>query len=145
MTAPPFETTLHIRDHCLCLHTHRAARRLARRFDEALRSFGLTHGQFSLLNGLNRPSPPLIRDVAQLLAMDRTTLTASLKPLQRRGLVRVSPDPNDRRGRRLELTPAGASTLAAAVPIWQAEHARVEQAMPPGAAGLLRAGLASVG
>ena len=62
MQPVPFETTLHIRDHCLCLHTQRAARRLARRFDEALRPFGLTHGQFSMMNGLNRPAPPLMRE-----------------------------------------------------------------------------------
>ena len=53
----PFETTLHVRDTCLCLHAQRAARRVARRFDEALRRFELTSGQFSLLMSLNRPVP----------------------------------------------------------------------------------------
>ncbi len=85
--APPYETTLYIRDHCLCLHAQRAARALARRFDRAFRPFGLTNGQFSLLMALNRPEPPAMGAVADLLAMDRTTLTAALKPLERRGLV----------------------------------------------------------
>ena len=83
------ETTLEIRDHCLCLHAQRAARALARRFDAAFRPLGLTSGQFSLLNALNRPEPPAMGAVAAVLAMDRTTLTAALKPLERRGLVRV--------------------------------------------------------
>src|ERR1700756_4456773 len=103
----PFETTLRVRDCCLCLHVQRAARALARRFDEALRPIGLTNGQFSLLMSLNRPQPPPIAPVASLLGMDRTTLTAALKPLQRRGLLEVLTDPADRRGRRLKLTMKG--------------------------------------
>src|ERR1700681_314895 len=100
-----FDTTLLVRDTCLCLHVQRAARALARRFDDALRPLGLTNGQFSLLMSLNRPEPPAMAGVASLLAMDRTTLTAALKPLERRGLVRVTADPADRRSRLMALTP----------------------------------------
>src|ERR1700753_2948745 len=110
-----YETTLLVRDCCLCLHVQRAARALARRFDEALRPFELTNGQFSLLMSLNRPEPPSMRPVAALLAMDRTTLTAALKPLEQRGLVKISPDPADRRSRILLLTAKGAGLLARAV------------------------------
>ena len=91
-----------VRDACLCLHVQRAARALARRFDEALRPLDLTNGQFSLLMSLNRPEPPSIGSVATLLAMDRTTLTAALKPLERRGLVKVAVDKEDRRSRLLD-------------------------------------------
>src|ERR1051326_7911471 len=101
--AVTYETTLLVRDCCLCLHVQRAARALARRFDEALRPLSLTNGQFSLLMSLNRPSPPSMAPVAALLAMDRTTLTAALKLLERRGLTTIAPDPEDRRGRRLSL------------------------------------------
>src|SRR5258707_307145 len=83
----PFEIPVKVRDTCLCLHLQRAARAVARRFDEALRPLGLTSGQFSLLMSLNRAEPPTLRHVAAVLAMDRTTLTATLKPLERRGLV----------------------------------------------------------
>src|SRR3954454_18192864 len=93
---PPYKTTLMVRDCCLCLHVQRAARALARRFDEELRPFELTNGQFSLLMSLNRPEPPAMGPVASLLAMDRTTLTAALKPLERRGLLKIKSDPNDR-------------------------------------------------
>ena len=144
MQTVPFETTLHIRDHCLCLYTQRAARRLARRFDEALRPFGLTHGQFSMMNGLNRPSPPLMRDLADLLAMDRTTLTAALKPLERRGLVVVTQDDQDRRGRRIALTPSGVAALAQAVPVWRAVHGQIDAGLPGGSAAALRQGLAAL-
>ena len=64
--------------------------------------------------------------VASLLAMDRTTLTAALKPLERRGLVRVEKDPNDRRSRILILTDKGRILLARAVPIWQRTHEEIE-------------------
>lgn len=124
--AVPFATTLLVRDTCLCLHLQRAARALARRFDMALRPVGLTNGQFSLLMSLNRPLPPPMRAVASLLAMDRTTLTAALKPLERRGLVSIAPDPADRRGRLLALTPDGMALLLRAVPIWESTHAAVE-------------------
>ena len=75
---------------------------------------------------LNRAEPPTIRSVAELLAMDRTTLTANLKPLERRGLVQVKTDPADRRSRRLVLTPAGRKLLATAVPIWRDTHAALD-------------------
>jgi len=79
--------------------------------------------------------------VAQLLAMDRTTLTAALKPLERRGLVKVSPDPADRRSRVLQLTGKGRSLLARALPVWQSTHDDVEQLMPDQAPEELRRGL----
>ena len=122
----PYELTLYVRDHCLCMHVRRAARALARRCDDALRPVGLTNGQFSLLMSLNRPSPPTMGDVATLLAMDRTTLTANVKPLERRGLVEVIADGEDKRSRRLALTDAGRTALAAAVPIWTRVQAEVE-------------------
>ena len=139
----PFELTLHVRDHCLCMHVRRAARALARRYDEALRPAGLTNGQFSLMMSLNRPAPPAMGDVAALLAMDRATLTANLKPLERRGLVAVAMDSADKRSRRLSLTKAGRNVLAAAVPIWkcaQAENESLVQDIDPDRVrGVLRA------
>lgn len=122
----PFETTLLVRDTCLCLHVQRAARALARRFDDALRPVGLTNGQFSLMMSLNRPAPPSMKPVAELLAMDQTTLTAALKPLQRQGWVEIIVNPSDKRERLLQLTPEGKAILAAAIPIWEATHAMIE-------------------
>ena len=136
-----FATTILVRDTCLCLHLQRAARAVARRFDDVLRPLGLTNGQFSLLMSLNRPEPPTIGSVAALLAMDRTTLTASLKPLERRGLVQVAVDAADRRSRRLSLTAAGRALLAEALPLWQAEHAALDRRFAAGGEDRLRADL----
>jgi DNA-binding MarR family transcriptional regulator len=104
----------------------RAARALARRFDDAFRSLGLTNGQFSLMMSLNRPEPPGMAAVASLLAMDRTTLTAALKPLQRRSLLKITAHPTDGRARLLTLTSKGKRLLARAVPIWKSTHLAVE-------------------
>ncbi len=76
--------------------------------------------------------------VASLLAMDRTTLTAALKPLERRGLVKVSTDPADRRGRRLSLTRKGRTLLANAAPIWEEAHLKMEALLPDGDPDRLR-------
>lgn len=138
---PPYSATVRVRDACLCLHVQRAARGLARRFDEAFRPFGLTHGQFSLLMSLNRPAPARMADVAAVLAMDRTTLTAALKPLRRRRLASVAIDPEDRRSRRLALTGRGRALLAAALPIWEREHASLDTLLAPNSPDRLRADL----
>ena len=134
----PFAVTHKVRDTCLCLHLQRAARALARRFDEALRPFGLTSGQYSMMMSLNQPEPPSIGSIASLLSVDRTTLTAALKPLQRRGLVAVTVDANDRRSRRLKLTPVGRALLASAVPVWRRTHAKIESLVPRAGADRLR-------
>jgi DNA-binding MarR family transcriptional regulator len=123
----PLSATHLVRDSCLCLHVQRAARGLARRFYDVFRPLDLTHGQFSLLMSLNRPEPPTIGSVAALLAMDRTTLTAVLKPLERRKLVKVSVDKDDKRSRRLSITAAGRLLLAKAFPLWQETHAAIDQ------------------
>ncbi|WP_263410315.1 MarR family winged helix-turn-helix transcriptional regulator [Terriglobus tenax] len=136
----PFQTTIHVRDTCLCLHVQRAARALARRFDIALKPAGLTNGQFSLLMSLNRPKPASMASVAELLAMDRTTLTAALKPLERRGLVSSATNPSDRRSRLLTLTAEGHAALQKALPIWTRHHEEIEKKLASPKA--LRAALA---
>ena len=136
-----FDDACAVRDACICLHLQRAARAVARRFDTVLRPLGLTNGQFSLLMSLNRPDPAGLGSVATLLAMDRTTLTAALKPLERRGLVTVTVDPADRRGRHLALTPSGRALLAAALPIWTREQAAIDTGLGADRPERLRADL----
>lgn len=126
----PLSVTHEVYGRCLCLSVHRAARTLARRFDAALAPFGISHGQYSLMMSLNRPDAPRLGDAAAFLAMDRTTLTANLKPLERRGLVEIRPDPEDRRSRRLYLTRAGRALLKQAVPVWRTTHDAVDQIVP---------------
>ncbi|EUB95382.1 transcriptional regulator, MarR family [Rhizobium sp. CF080] len=140
----PFSTTLHVRDTCLCLHVQRAARALARRFDNAMKPIGLTNGQFSLMMSLNRPQPAPMGQVATLLAMDRTTLTAALKVLERRGLVETTVDPKDRRGKLLRLTNDGMTMLSAALPIWIRVHAEIDAELGEGGPEGLRATLGTI-
>jgi len=140
----PAATALHIRDTCLCLATQRAARALARRFDAALRPFGLTNGQFSLMVALNQPEPPALGRLARFLAMDPSTLTAAVKPLERRGLLRLIADIEDRRSRRIRITPAGVALLHQAIPVWRATHAALDAALGDGAADALRQGLGGI-
>lgn len=85
---------------------------------------------------LNRPKPAPMGQVAEFLAMDRTTLTAALKPLLRRKLVRIAADPGDRRSRLLALAPGGKKLLARAVPLWRAHHALLEKELSRPAEGL---------
>lgn len=134
----PFETTLMVRDCCLCLHMQRAARNLARIFDDVLRPLDLTNGQFSLLMSLNRPHPAAMKAISSLLAMDRTTLTAALKPLERRALVAIEQDPADKRSRLLKLTPSGQRLLAKAFPLWQQAHVEIEKQFSAGEVDQLR-------
>jgi DNA-binding MarR family transcriptional regulator len=138
---PTHATTLHVRDHCLCFAAQRAARALSRRFDEAFRPLGITSWQFSLLTSLNRPEPPTISLVAEQLGMDRTTLTANLKPLTTQGYVKIAVDKQDRRSRRLQITKVGVALLAQATPIWESEHAQVDSLLSETGGKQLRSGL----
>lgn len=140
----PRETVHHIRDTCLCLAAQRAARRLARRFDAVLKPFGLTNGQFSLMVALNQPEPPPIGRLAPFLGMDPSTLTAAVKPLARRGLLTVEPDPDDRRTRRLRIAPEGVALMRQAVEVWRTEHATLEAEMDADLSESLRQGLAGI-
>jgi DNA-binding MarR family transcriptional regulator len=140
----PFAVTLRVRDSCFCFALQRAARALARHFDQALKEAGLTNGQFSLLMALNRAEAPSIGALASSLAMDRSTLTANVKPLARRGLLRVVKDADDRRAKRLLLTPAGHAALAAALPHWRRAHADIERRLAPPASKRLRKTLAAL-
>ena len=146
----PFSTTLLVRDCCLCLHVQRAARVLARRFDTALKPVGLTNGQFSLLMSLNRPDMPgvpkaTVGSVAELLGMDRTTLTAAARVLYGRGLITVDAEVADKRSKVLRLTVEGRRVLAAAVPIWTRVHGEIERGLGDGEAKRLRKSLQVVG
>jgi len=94
-----------------------------------------------MLMSLNRPQPPPMAAVASLLAMDRTTLTAALKPLERRRLVTVAADPSDRRSRLMALTPKGMTLLTKAVPVWERVHREIEGLLPDGDPNLLRSNL----
>lgn len=105
-------------ENCVCLHMQSASRAIARHFDGALRPLGLTNWQFAVLLALHRAAPVAIGDLAERLVMDRSTATANLKPLTRRGLVENQPHPKDGRVRLVALTDHGRAVLADAVELW---------------------------
>ena len=105
---------------CVCLGVQRAARAVARRYDEALRPLGLTSGQFSILSSLLRESAEPIGALAALLGQERTTLTRNLRPLEAAGWVETMPDAKDARVRRVGLTEKGRELVRAAIPVWRA-------------------------
>ena len=138
------QTAIDIRDTCLCLAAQQAARVLARRFDAAFRRLGITNNQFSLMVMLSVPHPPPLTRLGPALSMDRTTVTAALKALDRHGLATIQTDARDRRSRRARLTDAGRAVLDAAIPIWRSEHCALETATPALDGAALRRQLAIV-
>ena len=138
---PTLQETLEVRDRCLCYRAQRTARAFARHFDNAFRDIGLTHGQFSLMMVLNQPDPPGVARLSEFLGMDRTSLTAKLKALTKRGLVSVTADETDRRSRRIALTPAGRALLKTALPIWRDAHDAIDRQPSPYSQADLRTAL----
>jgi DNA-binding MarR family transcriptional regulator len=119
-------TALEVRDQCLCFAAQRTARELARRFDRAFARLKLTNGQFSMMVSMGGMGSPKLGELARFLGMDHATATAAVRKLERRKLVTLSADREDKRARRVSLTNAGSALIAKAVPIWRAEHARLD-------------------
>ncbi len=140
-SALPAAVVHEVRDHCLCFATQRAARLLARRFDEVFLPLGINNGQYSLMVALSSPRAWRIGALADFLAMDRTTLTAALATLVRRKLIKLTADAHDKRATRPVLTKAGERIVVRAAPLWRAEHRRLDHAMGGSVAKDLRAGL----
>lgn len=131
---------------CNCLALRRAARGIARRYDEAFRPLDLNNGQFSMLTAIAGLQSAGIQRIGEVLGMDRTTVTAALKPLQRRGLVEVEVAEDDQRGRAVRLTPAGTKLLDRAIPLWDAAQQEVARELGGApAADVFRRQLAALG
>lgn len=105
-------------DDCLIMNTRKAARALTRRADRLLRSVGITAAQFNILGALSTNSAASITEMANFLAVDRTTLSRNLAVLERRKLVSAGPG-DLARMRRIALTPEGRKAFDAALPIWR--------------------------
>jgi DNA-binding MarR family transcriptional regulator len=129
---------------CFSLNLKRAARAVGRRYDEALKPADLTNGQFATLAVIGEFQPLSMQTLAQHLSMDRTTLTAALKPLERRALVSVRPDDLDRRGRNVNLTNEGVKLLRNAIPLWKKVQGRITREMGTSGLAVFRAKLAQL-
>lgn len=109
---------------CACFHLRKASRAVTQLFAENMTSTGLQGTQFTILVAVAIAGSSAISDLAEGLAIDRTTLTRALKPLVKRGLVVVEPG-KDRRIKVVSLTPEGYTVMSQAIPFWQEAQARV--------------------
>ncbi|MBD2308505.1 winged helix-turn-helix transcriptional regulator [Chroococcidiopsis sp. FACHB-1243] len=103
---------------CTCFNLRKATRVVTQFFDEQLKPSGLLITQFTILVAIAQAGSGTINDLADLLVMDRTTLTRNLKPLEREGFVAIQPG-EDRRIRVVSLTAKGRNALAVALPLWE--------------------------
>ena len=123
---------------CTCAALRQAARRVTKIYDDALAPIGLGVNQFSILVRLSLVGPSTVQDLARLLVMDRSTLGHLLRPLEKRGFVKLEVSEEDRRSRVVTLTQAGKAAVAKARPRWAAAQRRFESSFGKEAALELR-------
>ena len=125
---------------CNCVALRKASRRLSQLYDSALAPSGLRSTQLAMLSEISRrtDAPPTIRELAETLVMDQSTIGQNLRPLEREGLVELVTDAADRRSRRVKLTKTGRSRLVAAKPLWKSAQDRFESGFGTRAAAELR-------
>ncbi len=105
-------------DLCMVLNTRMAARAITRRADRQLRVFGITAAQFSILGSLQNHPGRSVTEMAETIAMDRTTLSRNLDLLERKGLVAATAATRGN-GRIGTVTPAGTQVIEAVRPEWR--------------------------
>lgn len=124
---------------CNCLALRQAARHVSQFYDQFLAPHGLRTTQYSILARLQRRGTMSINVLAAELVMDRTTLGRNILPLQREGLISISPGRVDRRSKELRLTKAGAERCRAALKAWRQAQTQFEAAFGRKCAETLRA------
>jgi DNA-binding MarR family transcriptional regulator len=113
---------------CACATIRRTDRVLTQFYDEILAPSGLYITQFTTLATLAEAAPISINHLAELLVMDRTTLTRNLELLTKQHLVRIE-EGQDRRMRLVFLIQEGEQALRRAWLLWQEAQARIERAL----------------
>lgn len=126
MSAEISRVAQQVLDRCLCKRTRAAARAITRIYDEEMRVTGLKPTQVELLVTVAAKSEMSISALAEELGMDRTTMTRNLRPLEKRGLLALSPE-GRHRTRLVRLTPTGEAALAGAVGHWERAQAAMER------------------
>jgi DNA-binding MarR family transcriptional regulator len=104
--------------YCASFNFRRTARAVTRLYDLALQESGIRSTQFTILVGIAKSQPASIGALADILIIDRTTLTRSLRLLKKEGLIDIS-DRSTMRQRFLRITPKGQRTLAQSLPAWR--------------------------
>lgn len=114
---------------CECFRARKAARSLSNLYDQLLKPSGLEISQLGVLSAVVHfgEHGAQIGALADVLSIDRTTLTRNLRPLETAGLVRVARSPSDARVRVVLLTRAGERAIEAAFPLWEQAQAHVHE------------------
>lgn len=110
---------------CACATLRRAARAVTQLYDGELRSTGLNTAQFTLLQALASTGTVSQGRLGRLLALDSTTLSRTLRPLEAKRWIRCEPSEEDRRERQIELTRAGRTELARVTAAWERAQQRL--------------------
>jgi DNA-binding MarR family transcriptional regulator len=119
---------------CFCLNLRRSARHVTQLYDLRLRGSGLRTTQFQLLAAISKIGPTAQQPLADLMGMDRTTLTRNLALLERQGFVSITRSRRDGREREAELTLSGQSAFRDALPRWKEAQAAMKRSMSMNAA-----------
>lgn len=114
---------------CACGRLRKLTRRASQMYDHALAPSGLTGSQFSILARLWRDDDASMSSLAESMFMDPTSLTRTLKPLEKRKLIKIASAKDDRRRRNITITDAGRATFREAVPRWRAVQAQFAEAL----------------
>jgi len=109
---------------CVASNLRRASRAVSQLYNEIMRPTGLRGTQFTLLVALCLTGSISISRLAQILIMDRTTLSRNLKPLDKQRLVKIFQG-EDRRIRMVTLTDKGHVILSKALPLWEKAQTRI--------------------
>jgi DNA-binding MarR family transcriptional regulator len=115
---------------CTCFNLRKATRTVTQLFDDAMQPTGLRATQFTLLAAISSTGTIAISQLAQILVMDRTTLTRNLKPLETKRLIKIVPG-EDRRTRTLTLTDKGRKTFEKSLPFWKQAQSEVIERLTP--------------
>ena len=116
---------------CLCLNVRKMARVLTHHYEASLQPGGLRITQFSLLVAIALAQKVPLTRLAEVIAMDRTTLARNLKPLERQHLITVETSTEDRRVRVIALTDEGRQKVNDALPRWKQAQTQMMSLLGP--------------
>jgi len=101
---------------------------VTRMYDLAMQESGVRSTQFALLVGIAKLQPVTVGTLATVLMLDRSTLSRSLRLLEKERLIEISKRAAMRQ-RFLKLTYSGEKALQRSLPLWRAAHARFVEAV----------------
>lgn len=129
---------------CNCYSLRRAARTVTRQYAEIMRDTGLQATQYSILAMLSDGERLSISELADDLGLERTSMSRTLRPMEREGLVALSSE-GFRRKRAIEVTAAGFSRYQQCLPLWRTAQARFAKKYSPEQLNQLHSLLALIG